>query len=165
MALGEFTRLLIDGRKATVDVVECICYLPLSPVLRRFNNKKQELSDAGVDTTEYWVFHGTDNESIAGIVCNGFKVGGRDPGVPAAHGNFHGNGVYTAEGPNTPMMYASNNRKVKLITSFMVRHYWLDGVTRLPLRTAIFISQNRIKQRRMSILSTWLVANFLLPCC
>ena len=55
MALGEFTRLLIDGRKATVDVVECICYLPISPVLRRFDNKKQELSGAGVDTTEYWV--------------------------------------------------------------------------------------------------------------
>ena len=53
-------------------------------------------------------------EGINAIISGGFKVGGRD-GIPIANGAAHGNGVYTATGPATPMQsYAGGTSQVIL---------------------------------------------------
>lgn len=60
--------------------------------------------DTMPSSRELWVFHGTASTDT--IMTEGFKVGGRDPGVRVANGTAHGYGVYTATGPGTPMHYA-----------------------------------------------------------
>ena len=51
---------------------------------------------------------------INAIISGGFKVGGSD-GIPIANGAAHGNGVYTATGPTTPMQsYAGTTSQVIL---------------------------------------------------
>jgi cold shock CspA family protein len=82
-----------------VDVYE-------SPVVERnYEMKKSSLKQS----RELWVFHGTPKvEAITAIMSGGFKVGGRDHGVPIAHGDVYGTGIYTATGPETPIGYAQN---------------------------------------------------------
>ena len=114
-ACGHFTRLL-TGRSATaVSTVECICYEHSSPVLKRFKAKKEAFKAAGIDLTEQWVFHGSSAKGIAGIVKDGFKVGGKDAGISAVNGTAYGHGVYTASGPNTPMAYAERGQSKQVV--------------------------------------------------
>ena len=112
-ACGHFA---LTGKSATaVRTVECICYEPSSPVLQRFKAKKEAFKAAGVDSTEQWVFHGSSAKGIAGIVKDGFKVGGKDAGISAVNGTAYGQGVYTASGPNTPMSYAERGQSKQVL--------------------------------------------------
>ena len=82
---------------------------------QRFEAKRAALAAAGKPTNEIWVFHGTaSQQNIDSIISGGFRVGGVD-GHPIANAAVHGNGVYTATGPATPMgSYAGHTSKVIL---------------------------------------------------
>ena len=110
-AFGQFVRLL-KGRRVTVTTVDCLCYDAASSALQRFHAKKEEFAVLGVDLAEQWVFHGSDDDGIEGIVKDGFLVGGVDPGVKKANGDVYGSGVYSATGPSTPMYYGRGSHKV-----------------------------------------------------
>ena len=101
-AFAQLQKLFVGSNAAhvkQVDVYE-------SPIVERnYEMKKTSLKHS----RELWVFHGTPNiDAIAAIMSGGFKVGGRDHGVPIAHGDAYGKGVYTATGPKTPIVYAQN---------------------------------------------------------
>jgi hypothetical protein len=59
----------------------------------RFEQARSALAAKGAPTDEIWVWHGTrSNSSVIAIMSDGFKVGGKDIGVPVAHGMVHGSG-------------------------------------------------------------------------
>ena len=84
---------------------------------------------AGKPFDPIWIFHGSDPKNVAAIMEEGFRVGGKDypPAshwkggkFPVANGTAHGQGVYSATGPNTPMGYSgsqSSEGKIILVTS------------------------------------------------
>jgi hypothetical protein len=83
---------------------------------QRFEAKRAALAAAGKPTNEIWVFHGTaSQQNIDSIISGGFRVGGVD-GHAIANAAVHGNGVYTATGPATPMggTYAGHTSQVIL---------------------------------------------------
>ena len=101
MATGHFWRLLGSHKDIKqVDVYD-------SPVVQAaYEDKRSEFERAKKPTTETWVFHGThETWNIEKICESGFKVGGQN--VQIAHGAAYGRGVYTAEGPRTPMSYGN----------------------------------------------------------
>ena len=110
-ALGHFVRLLggRDDRPVhRIDVYD-------SPeVDAKYRAKKDEFIRADKPADEFWVFHGCPtSEGTRSICTSGFKVGGQD-GHPISNGAAHGQGVYTATGPSTPMGYGSQSRSVIL---------------------------------------------------
>ena len=79
----------------------------------KYRAQKEELKGLGKSHEETWVFHGTpDSKNVEEICCNGFKVGGA--GVPFQNGDTYGRGVYTAQGPDTPISYGDNSSCVIL---------------------------------------------------
>ena len=67
----------------------------------------------------FWVFHGCPtSEGTRSICTSGFKIGGQD-GHPISIGAAHGQGVYTATGPSTPMGYGSKSRSVILCNALV----------------------------------------------
>ena len=116
MAYGQFLRLMKAGEKpwdAQVKIVQVDVYD--NPLLaERFQNELISLSARGRPLEEDWVFHGTGSaDNVQRIMLEGFKVGGID-GIPMSNGAKHGNGVYTAKGPDTPMMYGKETGLVIL---------------------------------------------------
>jgi len=96
--------------------VDRVLYSAESPVIQAYYSKKRELgaSGKGYDIEQY-VFHGTGTETaLRSIVTNGFIIGGTVAGVPILNGAAHGQGVYTAIGPTTPMGYGVGTGKVVL---------------------------------------------------
>ena len=71
--------------------------------------KKHEI---GGSSKAIWVFHGTDARNIRSIMTYGFKVGG--PGGHAPNGRAFGNGIYTADGPDTPLLSYGRGKCVVL---------------------------------------------------
>jgi len=82
-----------NPKPTKVEVYDC------PAVRKRWEAKK---SDFGGQQTPIWVFHGTDAGNIQSIMKDGFKVGG--PSGTAPNGSTFGAGVYTANGPNTPLL-------------------------------------------------------------
>jgi len=79
----------------------------------KYRAQKEELKGLGKSHEETWVFHGTpDSKNVEEICCNGFKVGGA--GVDIQNGDTYGRGVYTAQGPDTPISYGDNSSCVIL---------------------------------------------------
>ena len=111
-AVGQYMRLM-EGQSChvkQVDVYE-------SPAVEKaFNEKERAFKTAGKALTKVWVFHGTAGANIPQICAGGFQVGGSG-GAPIANGAAHGNGVYTARGPATPMSYASRGGTKAVILS------------------------------------------------
>ena len=117
------------GRGASVkEVVVCVN----ETARQRFEAKRAELAAAGKPINEIWVFHGTSTQqNIDNIVSSGFRVGGTD-GVPIANGAVHGNGVYAATGPATPMKtYAGGTSKVILCRALPGKEGWLTHMRAL----------------------------------
>jgi len=117
MAAAQYMRLLRTGKEVSqVDVYE-------NPAVQaKFQAKEEEFRTAGKPTQPVWVFHGTPNsDNIPKICSGGFLVGGQD-GHPIQNGAAHGQGVYTAKGPGTPMGYAQGTSAVILCLS-------LPGIT------------------------------------
>ena len=110
MAVGQFTRL--SGGAATtvigVDVYAC------PAVTTAYEAQKAAFATSGTPTGEIWIFHGTSPANVQAIMTGGFKVGGRDLGVPVANGTAHGAGVYSAKGPGTPMGYTKGGKEIIL---------------------------------------------------
>ena len=110
MAVGQFTRL--SGGAATtvigVDVYAC------PAVTTAYEAQKAAFATSGTPTGEIWIFHGTAPANVQAIMTGGFKVGGRDLGVPVANGTAHGAGVYSAKGPGTPMGYTKGGKEIIL---------------------------------------------------
>jgi len=113
MAAAQYMRLLGAAGKEVkqVDVYE-------NPsVEAKFRAKEEEFQRSGKPTSRVWVFHGTGNaEDIPKICTGGFLVGGQD-GHPVKNGTAHGQGVYTAKGPDTPKGYARDTGAVILCLS------------------------------------------------
>lgn len=61
-----------------------------------------------------WVFHGTGNGVDKKICETGFRVA---KGSQVLNGTAHGNGVYTAVGPDTPITYSSRGQGSTVILS------------------------------------------------
>lgn len=96
-----------------IESVERIIHMPGSAVHTAYYARKQALGRRG--DSETFVFHGTGTEqNLLSIATNGFIVGGSVAGVPVVNGATFGNGVYTAIGPGTPMMYGMGTGKVVL---------------------------------------------------
>jgi hypothetical protein len=90
-------------------------YFENEPLEQQFNHCRTTFDAAGKGSEEIWVYHGTDTiDKVNAIVGNGFKVGGRDPGVGVANGSSYGKGVYTAKGPSTPERYGSRSKMILL---------------------------------------------------
>lgn len=94
---AQFSKLCqIDVKK--VREVHKVEYDANSPVLRAYNQKKQEFRTQSKPIKEILVFHGTGTEANFDSICSlGFKVGGQG-GVKIVNGAAHGHGVYTAIG-------------------------------------------------------------------
>jgi hypothetical protein len=107
-ACTHFCQVAASGAVTQVDVYES------ETTRRAFEDTKAEFQRFKKSTAEVWVFHGTSDVNIDSIMTTGFKVGGRDPGVPVANGSSYGVGVYTATGPATPMTYSRRGNKVIL---------------------------------------------------
>ena len=124
------------GRGASVnEVLVCVN----ESAKQRFEAKRAALAAAGKPTNEIWVFHGTaSQQNIDSIISGGFRVGGVD-GHAIANAAVHGNGVYTATGPATPMgrTYAGHTSQVILCRA-------LPGKTGLFLHTHISASAANI---------------------
>jgi hypothetical protein len=83
------------------------------------------LQAAGKDFNPIWIFHGSAPENIPKIMEEGFRVGGKQypksqhwqgGKFPVKNGAVHGEGVYSATGPNTPMAYShSQNSSGQII--------------------------------------------------
>ncbi len=75
------------------------------------------------NTDEIWVFHGTRRPDVVDLIIeHGFRVGGVDAGVPVANGTAHGNGVYSATGPGTPLHSYGGGKNVFLARALVGRH-------------------------------------------
>jgi len=108
-AYGQMLRLAENSR--TYHVTQVDFYE--SPLVKaKYESKKKSMPHSN----EFWVFHGTKTEDAKNaIMTGGFKVGGQDTRVPIVNGKVHGNGVYTATGPNTPMTsYSGESKRVIL---------------------------------------------------
>jgi hypothetical protein len=80
---------------------------------KKYLAQKEKLKSLGKSHEETWVFHGTsDGKVVKEICCNGFKVGGEE--VLIQNGAAYGHGVYTAQGPDTPMTYGKSSSRVIL---------------------------------------------------
>ena len=100
-AWAQMQRLMV-GR--TIQIHQIDVYE--SPTVERIYEAKRLTKP---ESNELWVFHGTGDAGIDGIMQGGFKVAGRDPGAPPVrHGAAYGHGVYTATGPKYPMVYANS---------------------------------------------------------
>jgi len=77
----------------------------------KYLNKQQTFINNG-HTNEVWVFHGTSTSNIKNIMCDGFKVGGKE--VPIATGNVYGTGIYSATAPTDPVGYNGGSKKLIL---------------------------------------------------
>eukprot|EP00658_Telonema_sp_P-2_P059095 TRINITY_DN4779_c0_g1_i1.p1 TRINITY_DN4779_c0_g1~~TRINITY_DN4779_c0_g1_i1.p1 ORF type:complete len:856 (+),score=115.95 TRINITY_DN4779_c0_g1_i1:214-2781(+) len=109
-ATGQYMRLLGSSAEPVtrVDVYES------ASVRAKFNAKREQFVKEGKSKEAIWVFHGTDKpENVPKICMDGFKIGGQD-GHAITHGDVHGQGVYTAKGPQTPVGYASSTNQVIL---------------------------------------------------
>ena len=98
---------LLQGSAKRVQKVEYY----INPILQaNFDKKMAEFKAAGKSDQPIWIFHGSDSGNIPLIMEGGFKVGGKTYGgkkFPVANGAVHGQGVYSATGPNTPMAYSA----------------------------------------------------------
>jgi hypothetical protein len=138
-ACAQFSRLCNAKRNTViqVDVYES------EATRRAFEATKSQFKQLGKSTAEVWVFHGTKDRNIDSIMTTGFKVGGRDPGVPVANGSSYGKGVYTATGPASPMSYSQAGKVILARAlkgggsdSWEVREDWVifkDGSQLLPV--------------------------------
>jgi len=109
-ATGQYMRLLGTSAQPVkrVDVYES------KPVQAAYEQRKGQFEARGL-REEIWVFHGTKTaEAVRSICTGGFKVGGEPGGPPIANGAVHGNGVYSAKGPATPMGYGQGSHSVIL---------------------------------------------------
>ena len=110
IACGHFLRFLGDKRTANVTQVDVYDSLV---VQQQYEQKKEEFKREKKPMGEEWVFHGTPKaENVQSICQRGFKIGGDD--VTIAHGRLYGRGVYSATGPDTPMLYGSDAKSVIL---------------------------------------------------
>ena len=109
-ALGQYVRLLVGmspPKVTRVDVYES------QGVEDAFNSQKNDFERKGKSTDQVWVFHGTGTAGGVEAICRGgFKVGGE--GVAVVNGAVHGQGVYAATGPDTPMGYGRASNSVVL---------------------------------------------------
>ena len=134
-ASGHYTRLMGGGgdggaaprgarRVLGVDVYDS------AATLRRFNLTRERFLAAG-HGKEIWVFHGSNSvEKVVAICSEGFRVGGADDGVPIANGDVHGRGVYAADGPRTPSLYAASGGEGRVILARALLGRHRDGAVR-----------------------------------
>ena len=82
-----------------------------------FLQRRFEATKGSMSCEEQWVFHGTASEQVAQhIMQEGFLVAGdashiTGASIPVANGNSFGRGVYTAQGPDTPMAYMKSCKR------------------------------------------------------
>jgi hypothetical protein len=140
MAYGHFRRLCGDGINGTPRDVHSITVYDSESTSRQYNDMKGLLERRGAPTDEMWVFHGTSsNQIIEDIMSEGFKVSQPEPmhgmhhstsllqvltrlrsqtlqvggsEVGRRNGAAHGEGVYTAKGPESPWKYSSGTNRV-----------------------------------------------------
>jgi len=123
-ALGHFVRSCGgqsgERRVLRVDIYE-------NPAQRtRFEHARSALEAKGAPTNEIWVWHGSrSNGSISAIMSDGFKVGGKDAGIPVAHGMVHGPGVNTSR--TVPFGYTTTTQKVILSRALPGNHRVVNG--------------------------------------
>ena len=93
-----------------------------------FLQQRYETTRQGMGCEEQWVFHGTASEQVAQyIMREGFLAAGdvsRITGapIPVANGNSFGRGVYTAQGPDTPMAYMKSCTCIVLARALLGNH-------------------------------------------
>jgi hypothetical protein len=110
---GRYGKLLQGSTKK----VQKVDYY-INPVLQaNFDKKLAEFKAAGKDYDPIWIFHGSDPKNIPAIMEEGFRVGGKHypkaqhwqgGKFPVKNGTAHGQGVYSATGPATPMGYSGS---------------------------------------------------------
>ena len=106
---GRFSKLC-HIHANTVTLVQRIVYRGDAPQLVRYEETKKLLGGG-----ELWVFHGTGSEqNFTAIMTEGLAAGGA-PGVPVLNGAAHGQGVYTAVGAATPMIYSAKGGLAKVL--------------------------------------------------
>ena len=100
--------ILLQGSRKQVTQIE---YYHNPQLQANFDRKQAEFKKAGKDDTATWIFHGSAAKNIPLIMEGGFKVGGKvynGKKFPVSNGTAHGQGVYSATGPNTPMGYSGS---------------------------------------------------------
>ena len=100
--------ILLQGSQKQVTQIE---YYHNPQLQANFDRKQAEFKKAGKDDTATWIFHGSAAKNIPLIMEGGFKVGGKvynGQKFPVKNGAAHGQGVYSATGPNTPMGYSGS---------------------------------------------------------
>ena len=87
-------------------------YTRCSILEEKYEARKKEIGQSGVEVSERLLFHGTSKEAIDKIIREGFKVGGEE--VTMKTGCVYGKGVYVAANPETAMEYAKSSRMMLL---------------------------------------------------
>ena len=93
-----------------------------------FLQRRFEATKGSMSCEEQWVFHGTASEQVAqNIMLEGFLVAGdvshiTGAPIPVANGNSYGCGVYTAQGPDTPMAYMKSSKCIVLARALLGNH-------------------------------------------
>eukprot|EP00730_Choanoeca_flexa_P003357 TRINITY_DN11380_c0_g1_i3.p1 TRINITY_DN11380_c0_g1~~TRINITY_DN11380_c0_g1_i3.p1 ORF type:complete len:424 (+),score=64.80 TRINITY_DN11380_c0_g1_i3:243-1514(+) len=83
----------------------------VNPTLEhRFRNFQRKLEADGKDAREMFTFHGSEPERLRAIAFEGFLVGGKV--VQQAHGDVHGQGIYTSMGVDDTIQYSKRGRAV-----------------------------------------------------
>ena len=105
LALGKFALHGGSSDKVhQVDVYDCpLRTHQFAELQRHFHAQGQ--SNELTTTDSHWAFHGTTPEAAAGIMADGFRVGGT-AGVAIRNGDVYGRGVYTARTATTAVKYA-----------------------------------------------------------
>ena len=113
---AEFLRPLVEslsgchGRYGrSVPRVLQVEYIVNPKLLQAYEETKKHFEASGKPTAEKFGFHGTQKHAIDKIFEEGFKIGGRDPGVAVQHGSRFGIGVYLATTPTTSDSYNDNS--------------------------------------------------------
>ena len=93
---------------------------------KRFEDARQGLPSG--TKTEEWVFHGTSAATAQNIMMEGFLVGGIDTSsitrqrIQIQNGANYGQGIYTARGPNGPVVYATDCKCIILAKALLGNH-------------------------------------------
>jgi len=96
IAEGQFLRML--GRRLKYEI-KSIDIVKNEKLEKKFNEKKLEFKERGIDDKSLLIFHGTPQENIDSILKNNFNMN------KVAHGRAYGRGIYFSEKPEVSMGY------------------------------------------------------------
>jgi len=96
IAEGQFLRMMSNGKNYEIKSIEIVKNDKLE---KKFNAKKQEFKELGIDDKPLLIFHGTPVKNIEAILRHNFDLS------KVSNGRKFGDGVYFSEKPEVSVRY------------------------------------------------------------